>query len=213
MNERCPGSLLADLLGGSTVPASAAMRGRRVAEVRDDSRAGRRGDLFVAVPGATVDGREFLAAAVGAGRRGAGGRGARRRPSWRRSPAWSWWCRTRGRRWASSRANRYRRPPTRWRCRRDRHQRQDDHDVPRRGDAARGGRRPGVIGTVEYRYRRAGRRAAGAVHHARRRSVARAVRRDARGRRTRRGDGGDVARARRRSGSTGCASAWRRSRT
>ena len=62
-----PGFTLADLLAGID---GARVRGDarvRVAEVRDDSRQVARGDLFIAVPGAVVDGRKFLADAVGRG--------------------------------------------------------------------------------------------------------------------------------------------------
>ena len=62
-----PGFTLADLLAGID---GARVRGDarvRVAEVRDDSRQVARGDLFIAVPGAIVDGRKFLADAVGRG--------------------------------------------------------------------------------------------------------------------------------------------------
>jgi UDP-N-acetylmuramoyl-L-alanyl-D-glutamate--2,6-diaminopimelate ligase len=59
-----PGFTLADLLAGvdgAHVRGDARMR---VTEVRDDSRQVGRGDLFIAVPGAVVDGRKFLADAV-----------------------------------------------------------------------------------------------------------------------------------------------------
>ncbi len=54
---------LADLLiglSGVALHGAAALTGARVAEVRDDSRLVRPGDLFVAVPGATEDGRRFI---------------------------------------------------------------------------------------------------------------------------------------------------------
>jgi len=62
-----PGFTLAALLDGVEgvrVRGDAAVA---VTEVRDDSRRVERGDLFVAVPGAVVDGRRFLADAVGQG--------------------------------------------------------------------------------------------------------------------------------------------------
>jgi UDP-N-acetylmuramoyl-L-alanyl-D-glutamate--2,6-diaminopimelate ligase len=62
-----PGFTLADLLAGIDGARLRGDGGLRVAEVRDDSRQVTRGDLFIAVPGAVVDGRTFVADAVGRG--------------------------------------------------------------------------------------------------------------------------------------------------
>jgi len=61
------GFTLADLLAGIDGARVRGDAGVAVAEVRDDSRQVARGDLFIAVPGTVVDGRKFLADAVGRG--------------------------------------------------------------------------------------------------------------------------------------------------
>jgi len=61
------GFTLADLLAGIDGARVRGDAGVAVAEVRDDSRQVARGDLFIAVPGTVVDGRRFLADAVGRG--------------------------------------------------------------------------------------------------------------------------------------------------
>jgi UDP-N-acetylmuramoyl-L-alanyl-D-glutamate--2,6-diaminopimelate ligase len=58
---------LAGLLKGIDGARVRGDAGVAIAEVRDDSRRVGRGDLFVAVPGTVVDGRRFLADAVGQG--------------------------------------------------------------------------------------------------------------------------------------------------
>lgn len=58
---------LADLLRDVEVLASDGSRDVEIAEVRDDSRAVGRGDLFVATRGQTVDGHHFVEAAVARG--------------------------------------------------------------------------------------------------------------------------------------------------
>jgi UDP-N-acetylmuramoyl-L-alanyl-D-glutamate--2,6-diaminopimelate ligase len=63
------GFTLADLLAGIDGARVRGDAGVAVAEVRDDSRQVARGDLFIAVPGTVVDGRKFLADAVGRGAR------------------------------------------------------------------------------------------------------------------------------------------------
>ena len=62
-----PGFTLAALLDGIEGARVRGDAGVAVAEVRDDSRRVARGDLFVAVPGTVVDGRRFIAEAVGQG--------------------------------------------------------------------------------------------------------------------------------------------------
>jgi len=52
---------------GASVAGGASPAGVPVADVRDDSRAVRAGDLFVAVPGTAADGRRFVADAVARG--------------------------------------------------------------------------------------------------------------------------------------------------
>ena len=147
-------------------------------------------------PGTVVDGRRFL---DGRGRARARRRWwsrASRRPSWR--------LRARVAAVPSARRalgviarNRYRAAAGAGAVRRDRDQRQDHDYVYRRGDAARGGpvagrRRDGLV----PRPGRAGRRAAGAEHHAGGADAARAVRRNARRGRDRRRVRSDFARAR-----------------
>jgi UDP-N-acetylmuramoyl-L-alanyl-D-glutamate--2,6-diaminopimelate ligase len=58
---------LLDGVEGIETADAAALARARVAEVRDDSRAVRAGDLFVAVPGAAADGRRFAADAAARG--------------------------------------------------------------------------------------------------------------------------------------------------
>jgi UDP-N-acetylmuramoyl-L-alanyl-D-glutamate--2,6-diaminopimelate ligase len=62
-----PGFTFADLLAGIDGARVLGDARTRVVEVRDDSRQVTRGDLFIAVPGAVVDGRKFLAEVVGRG--------------------------------------------------------------------------------------------------------------------------------------------------
>ena len=62
-----PAFTLASLLDGVEGARVRGDAGTPVGDVRDDSRRVGRGDLFVAVPGTVVDGRRFLADAVGRG--------------------------------------------------------------------------------------------------------------------------------------------------
>jgi UDP-N-acetylmuramoyl-L-alanyl-D-glutamate--2,6-diaminopimelate ligase len=54
-------------VGAATLTGAVSAEGISVAEVRDDSRLVARGDLFVAVPGASRDGRQFVADAAARG--------------------------------------------------------------------------------------------------------------------------------------------------
>ena len=140
----------------------------RVAEVRDDSRQVARGDLFIAVPGAVVDGRKFLADAVG---RGAAALVVEGEPPAELADSFAGAVavvpNARHALGAIAR-NRFRRRLVARAVRGDRHQRQDDDYVYRRVDAAGGGavggrRRDGFV----PRSRCARGRAAGAEHDAR----------------------------------------------
>ena len=196
--------LLAGLDDARYLPDRAGDADVEVAAITHDSRDVTPGSCFACIPGAVTDGHDHAPEAVARGAvallverplpldvaAGRGAERARRARAGRRHPLREPLGRDAG-------------------ARRHRHQRQDHHHLPARGDRARArGDRVGVVGTVGARvagrddlqleHRRA--------HHARGERPAGAAARDARRGARHRRDGGVVARARTSTASTACSS-------